>query len=101
MANTSLPLQLPWDKSSTLWATQINPVLGCELVNGLLLRNVALVAGLNTVNHKLGRKLIGWFPTRIQGTSATFYDEQNSNQMPALTLALVASTAVTIDLWVF
>ena len=96
----SLPLKQPWDMAQTTWSTQLNPVISNEIVNGLLLQSVALNAGMNVINHTLGRKLVGWFPTRIRA-SATFYDQQDSNQTPALTLNLVSSAAVVADLWVY
>jgi hypothetical protein len=100
MANTSLPLQLPWDKSSTLWASQINPVLGNEIVNGLILENVQLISGTNTINHKLGRRLQGWYITRQRG-AGSFYDQQDTNQMQDLTLILNSSTTVSVNIAVF
>jgi hypothetical protein len=82
------------------WAQDLNPVIANQLVNGQLLQSVKLAAGKNVVNHKLGRTLIGWFPTRIR-SSATFYDQQDGNSNPATTLILYASAACTADLWVF
>jgi hypothetical protein len=84
----------------TQWANQLNPVLSFAPVNGLLLKNVSLLSGDNKVNHLLGRKLQGWMLTRVR-SSAVVYDKQDSNQMPALTLALNASAPVVVDIWVF
>jgi len=44
--------------------------------------------------------LTGWNPTRIRA-SATIFDTQDSNQTPQLTLNLVASANVVVDLLVF
>jgi hypothetical protein len=44
--------------------------------------------------------LNGWIPTRVR-SAATFYDTQDSNPTPDLTLVLYASAACTIDLAVF
>lgn len=86
--------------AQTTWAQAIEPVLALPLNQGLLLQNVVLASGANVINHKLGRKLIGWIPTRVRA-SATFYDTQDANQMPELTLNITSSAAVTIDLMVF
>lgn len=100
----ALPVFKSDDQSLTLlqsaWGSQLNPVLGNPLVNGTLLRNVALASGSNTVNHKLGRKLQGWVITR-QRSSGSVYDTQDSNQHPDLTLTLQASAAMVVDLYVF
>jgi predicted RNA binding protein YcfA (HicA-like mRNA interferase family) len=82
------------------WATILNPVIALPINKGLILKNIALVTGSNKVNHRLGRKLQGWFLVRKRG-SADIYDEQDSNQMPSLTLSLNSSADVTVDIFVF
>lgn len=84
----------------TVWASLINPVLGNPLVQGSLIRNVALVSGTNQVNHKLGRKLQGWALVRKRA-SADIYDAQDLNSMPQLTLSLVSDAPVVVDIYVF
>jgi len=84
----------------TAWATQLNPVIANPLAQGRLIQNVSLVSGANVINHQLGRKLQGWILTR-QRSAASIYDTQDSNTMPALTLQLTSSAAVTVDLFVF
>lgn len=84
----------------TRWSALLNPTITNSLIQGRLLQNVALTSGDNTVNHKLGRKLVGWYPTRVRA-SATLYDKQDTNVTPAETLILNASAGVTVDLWVF
>ena len=95
-----LPLQLSWDKASTRWSSILNPVINNPLATPTILSNVSLAAGKNVINHKLGAALRGWIPTRVRA-SATFYDGQDANQTPQLTLVLYASAAVTIDLMVW
>lgn len=84
----------------TRWASIINPVLGNPLVDGAVLKQVALTSGSNVVNHKLGRKLQGWFITRLRAAS-DIYDTQDSNTIPELTLQLEASADATVDIYVF
>ncbi len=98
MANLST--NLPFTQLITRWAAQLNPILKNPTVNNLLLKNVQLSTGVNVVNHRLGRELKGWKPTRIR-SAATFYDQQDTNQTPELTLVLVSSADVVIDLEVF
>jgi hypothetical protein len=85
----------------TTWATQINPVLQNPLVSGHLIRNLKLSMGANVINHGLGRNLQGWVVTRLRDAPASFYDTQDTNQMPALTLNLNASAAANVDIWCF
>jgi hypothetical protein len=98
---SKLPQKLSLDATQTTWATFIEPTLNSPLATPTFLKNVTLASGTNTVNHKLGAKLQGWFPVRYHGSWAQIYDTQDTNLTPALTLTLVASAAVTIDLMVF
>jgi hypothetical protein len=84
----------------TRWATDIDPVIDLPINSGVILKSVTLAAGDNSVSHKLGRVLQGWFVVR-QRASATIYDKQDSNQHPELSLTLNASGAVVVDLFVF
>jgi hypothetical protein len=77
-----------------------NPLAQNALLDGVLLTSVALKSGSNTINHTLGRNLSGWVVVR-QRASASFYDTQDSNSLPALTLNLTSSANVTVDLYVF
>ena len=95
-----LAQKLPLELMQTQWAQELNPVLNCPLIAGRLISQVALVNGVTVVNHKLGRKLVGWLVTGISG-SANIYDNQATNQMPELTLSLTSNAAVTVSLWVF
>lgn len=95
-----LPQKLDLPQMQTKWATQLDPIISNPTVNNLILKNIRLSTGSNVINHKLGRVLQGWKPVRIRA-SATFYDTQDSNQTPQLTLVLVSSANVTIDLEVF
>jgi len=78
----------------------VNPVLANPLSSGILLQSVPLLTGANSVNHKLGRPLTGWFVTRLRSL-ASIYDTQDLNPTPAVTLDLVSSADVVIDLYVF
>lgn len=82
------------------WATQLNPLLANPALKSIILKNVLLVTGSNTINHKLGRKLQGWKIVR-QRAAASLYDDQDANQQPALTLILVANTPVSVDIECF
>lgn len=84
----------------TSWASQLNPLLFSPLAAPILLKNVSLVSGDNTINHLLGKSLIGWAVVR-QRSAATLYDKQDVNSMPSLTLVLNASASVVVDLIVF
>lgn len=95
-----LPQGLPKTQSENQWASIIEPVLNAPIVDGSLMTGIVLISGTTVVNHKLGRKLVGWL---IVGSNAaaTVYDNQATNQTPQLTLSLTSSAAVTVNLWVF
>lgn len=84
----------------TAWAQELNPLLSNPMLAGRTLRNVALVAGDNTINHKLGRKLQGWVLVRQRAASSVF-DKQDSNSMQDLTLVLNASANAVVDIYVY
>lgn len=83
------------------WATQLNPLLANPALKSLVLKGVSLASGSNTINHLLGRKLQGWSIVRQRGVAASVYDNQDSNQLPQLTLVLVSSAPVNVDILVF
>lgn len=76
------------------------PLTAIPLNSGSLLQSVSLVSGANSVNHKLGRALVGWFIVR-QRAAASVYDTQDTNPTPTLTLNLVSSANVVVDVYVF
>lgn len=90
----------PMTLMQTSWAKYLRPFLENPFLQGRVLTGVVLTSGSNVVNHKLSRKLQGWVIVG-QNASATFYDAQASNKSPQLTLVLIASGAVTINLYVF
>ena len=93
----ALPQKLPLDLMQTKWASQLNPLLNNPIMNGLMLQNIALISGVNNVNHLLQRTQQGWFITD-QTAAAEIYRSADFNK---LTLQLTASAPTTISLWVF
>lgn len=92
-----LPQRLTLDQLQTRWASIIDPVVTQPDATPVFLQNVNLVSGANSINHRLGYPLQGWQITRIRA-AATIYDTQDTNQMPQLTLNLVASAPVVVDI---
>lgn len=96
----ALPKRIDLDMMQTTWASELEPMLARPANNSIILKNVELTTGTNVINHRLGKKLSGWNPTRLR-SAATLHDLQDSNQTPALTLVLVASADVIADIEVF
>lgn len=84
----------------TTWSTSLNPVVNNPINQANVLKNVLITTGTNVINHLLGRKLQGWFIVG-QNALASIYDQQETNQSPQLTLVLVSSANVTLQLAVF
>lgn len=82
------------------WKAILDTLLTNPSLQSNLLHAVTLTSGSNTINHKLGRTLIGWRIVRLRG-SATIYDTQDNNPQPDLTLQLTSSADVSIDLEIF
>jgi hypothetical protein len=69
--------------------------------DSLILSNVQLVAGqTNIISHRLGRQLLGWCVVRCR-SQAQVWDSQDTNPSPTLTLQLLTSANVSVDLLVF
>lgn len=96
----ALPQQLNLTMMQNQWASQLDPMLRNPLNNAIILKEVSLVTGNNVINTKLGRTLQGWYIVR-QRAAASVYDTQDSNTTPNLTLQLVSSAPVVVDLAVF
>jgi len=92
-----LPLKLTSDLMQTRWKSLLDPLLENPLNDVLILSDVVLAIGNNTINHKLGRKQQGWLILDING-AATIYRSAAFNDK---TLTLNSSAAVTIKLGVF
>jgi hypothetical protein len=84
----------------TRWRSILNALIGLPQLNSSIVANVQLKAGSNSVNTGLQQALQGWSIVRQRGP-ATIYDLQDSNQTPNLTLTLVSSAAVSVDILVF
>lgn len=100
----ALPIYKSEDKDlmlmQTAWASQLNPVVNQPQSSGVLLKQVSLVAGDNTIDHRLGRNLQGWQLVRVRA-AATIYDKQDTNQLQSRTLILNSSAPVVVDIFVF
>ena len=80
----------------TQWASQLNPLLTTPFQPSLL-TGIVLNTGTNTINHKLGRTMQGWFVTDIN-KPITVYRSQPFNDK---TLTLTASAGATVNLAVY
>lgn len=96
----SLPQNLSLNQMANTWATQLDPIIANPMTNPTILKSIKLATGTNSINHLLSRNLQGWTISRIRA-SATIYDTQDTNPMPSLTLQLVASAPVVVDLVVW
>tara|TARA_R110002126_G_scaffold197951_1_gene345654 strand:- start:172 stop:486 length:315 start_codon:yes stop_codon:yes gene_type:complete len=81
--------------AATLNLLTTNPFAG-----GHLLEGVVLINGDTNVDHKLGRKPIGWIITR-QSAAADIYDKQDTNNLSDRTLTLNSSAIATVSIYVF
>lgn len=93
----ALPLKLPLDQMQTQWKSQIDPILSNRILQGLLLSNISLKTGDNTINTLIARQQQGWLITD-QTAAALIY---RSRPLNSSTLTLNASAPCTVSLWVF
>ncbi len=95
----ALPLGLEQAQRDTQWKSQLDPVLSNPLNSVQILKNVALINGTTILNHKLGATMKGWFIVD-QDAAASVY-KPNTAPFNSLTLTLVSSAAVNVNLAVF
>jgi hypothetical protein len=99
MAN--LPVFHTEDKDFQLmqsrWSSVLNPVLANPVTNPLILKGVALAAGNNVINHKLGQTLQGWQIVDLTSAAVIFRSAPKNH----LTLTLNSSVATVADILVF
>lgn len=92
-----LPTKLPFDLMITKWASILNPLLGNLLTQGILLPNITLVIGNNVINHRLGRKQLGWYIVDVNAASSIY----RSADLNDLTLTLNSSADCIVSIWAF
>ena len=78
----------------------VKPLLTDPFLDGVLISDLELAVGDNIIDHGLGRKYQGYLITK-QNAVSSFYLSSTTNNSQHLTIILVASAAVTIDLRVF
>lgn len=76
------------------WASELNPVLNSPLSQGNILKDITLAVGTNVINHKLGKKMQGWYVID-KNANANIYRSAPLNN---LTLTLTSDAIVTIAL---
>jgi hypothetical protein len=69
-----------------------------DIISGSLLTDISLSTAARRIEHKLGRKPLGYIVVK-RDANAVIYDEDEQRQ--DLFLNLIASADVTISLWVF
>lgn len=93
----NLPLAQPASSEDTRWKSLIDPVLNSVLLQGVLLKNVTLQIGINTINTTLGKTSQGYL-IADQNAAAQIYRSQPLNDK---TLTLTSDAIVTLSLWIF
>lgn len=93
----SLPTKIPYDLMLTTWSSALTPLLRNKLTDGNLIQNIAIIAGVNNINHLLQRQQQGFIITDIDAP-AQLYRSQAFNQ---LTLTLTSDAPCTISVWCF
>jgi hypothetical protein len=74
---------------------ELNPLLA-----GIMVKDVALSASSsNTVNHKLGRALIGWIIVRNNANANVW--ENATQALPARNITLETSADCTVSIYIF
>lgn len=78
----------------------VGQVIRNPLINGRLVEGIALTTTTYKLEHKLGRPVRGYIVVG-NGASAIIHDNLSTETQPELYLPLIASTATTVNLWVY
>lgn len=89
----------PEDQRHAQLLADLQGVLRVPFLKGLRLPDLALVAGVNRIDHKLGRAYQGWFPLRVQDAALVAFEQASDDPRRALVLNVAAPCVC--DLWVF
>ena len=79
----------------------LGQLLGKDILDLKLLKNVKLIEGTNYISHGLGRILNGWYVVRAHDSNPILFDMQDTNDSPQLILVLSSELTTTVDLIVF
>lgn len=82
-------------------AQALSQLLGNDVLDSQVIKNINLQPGLNKVSHMLGRHINGYIPVRCHGGFPLIYDVQDTNPSPHLLLYIMSATNITLDLLVF
>lgn len=91
-----LSAKLEWELMNPILSSTLNPIIANPLSSSSIIE-VVLNIGINTINHKLGRKMQGWFLTDINAAAVIF----RSAALNDLTLTLTSDAVVTVSIGVF
>lgn len=80
-------------------AAALLPIQTKLILDGAFVSGVNLITGNNTVQHKLGRKIIGYFVVS-QSAASTFFDDIQSTKS-ATSFVLCSGSPCSVNLWVF
>ena len=94
-----LPLNISWDRAQTLWSAILNPIISSPLSAVQVLPNINLNNGTTIINHKLGRKIQGWWVISPDAAALIYQPVNSPNNSTNLTL--VSSAAVVVNLAVY
>jgi hypothetical protein len=78
----------------------VQPLVKNPLLDGVLLRDVALAAGVNVISHGLARAPQGWLVV-APNADVRVWTSASSNPSPTGRLMLEASASCTLSLFVF
>jgi hypothetical protein len=77
----------------------LNPIVASEIIDGVLVKEVSLNTGTNSVAHQLGRKPNGWIIVRKNNFGDVY--ENSVNNTPNQNIILVSSANLKCDFWFF
>jgi hypothetical protein len=78
----------------------LSQFLVIPIMNGVLLENIELAVGDNSITHKLGRTVKGYIVTRVSA-ACDIYDKISTDTKLDQQFTLNSSSACTISIWVF
>lgn len=80
-------------------ADALTPLQNKPILDGILLRSLSVLSGSNTIQHKLGRKIVGYFV--VSQTAASGFHDDIQSTSSKTSFVLTATNPCTLNVWIF
>ena len=99
--NLASDMNLSLNQLQDSLVNSLNPVFKIAMLDGVLITNIVLVSGVNTISNPILRLVQGVLIVKKSAFADVHTGGQTTNITPNKTIVLTASAPCTIDCWIF